>query len=184
MTKTIFLAAVLLGYGATSWAAPPPKATEANLIPEVEELASLMADEQNSSGLEGNTQFFQMCQSEERAPDCRTLVLFNVGNFTGNSTTQYLAMFDPVDSITDYDDLPDVVKQNSKFLPWKFISVIKIDGTGEVIATFSGAKVIANKILLEGLAHGPKDNDSEYSARKTVQVTLLKDVLSRVEISK
>ena len=164
-------------------AAPPPKATTANLFQEVEQLASLMAEEQHDFYGE-SVSYFPMCRQDEKPLECRTLVLFNIGNFMGNSVTQYLAMFDPVDSDSDYEDLPDVVKQNSQFRAWKFISVIKIDSTGELYATFDGVKYIDNVLMLQGFTHGPKDPEAKFSKKITIRVTIDKDVFSIVEVAK
>lgn len=150
MSIRLVLSLFLLGLAGSPLAAPPPKASTASLSAEIQDLASLMAEEQHDF-YDDSVRLYPMCGKDEVAPDCRTLVLFNIGNFTGNSVTQYLAMFDPVDADIDFEDLPNVVQKNSEFRAWKFLSVIKIDSTGEVYATFDGAHFVDNILMLQGL---------------------------------
>ena len=177
------LIAILFGVMGSSTAAPPPKPTIANLFQEVEELASLMAEEQHAF-LGERFGSYPICRQDEKPPECRTFVLFDIGNFMGNSATQYLALFDPVDLDSDYEDLPDIVKKNSVFKAWKFVSVIKIDSTGELYATFDGAKYIDNVLVLQGLTHGPKDPEAQYSKNIIIRVTMNDDAFSKIEIAR
>jgi hypothetical protein len=167
----------------SSMAAPPPKATLDNLTQEVQELGSLMAMEQHDFLIE-SVRTYQVCAQDEKKPACRTLVLFDIGNFMGNNATQYLAMFEPVEPNIDYKDLPDVVKINSKYRAWIFDSVIAIDPTEQAYATFDGAKCDANVIVLQGFSHGPKDPQAQYSKKVVIRVTIVDGSFSKVEIAK